>query len=123
MASSLARSPRVRLVCAMPFLARPRSRGGSWRRAAPAIVAVAAALSAGGSAAPAPVVPPLRFGGIAADPRAPGGIRSLAAGPRAAAQPPDAAQRRWLASGLVPGTAPAQRATAARALLDLSLLT
>ena len=66
---------------------------------------------------------PLRYGGIAADPRAPDGIASLPAGPHAVAQPPDAAQRRWLASGLVPGATGAQRATAARALLDVRLLT
>src|SRR5881394_2501943 len=103
MASSLARCRPVRLVCAMPFLARPRSRGGPWWRAAAAVVAAAAVLAAGGAAAPAPVVPPLRVGGIAADPGAPRGIRSLPAGPRAAPRPPDAAQRRWLARGLVPG--------------------
>jgi glucoamylase len=88
-----------------------------------ALVAAAVVLGTGGAVAQPPVVAPLRFGGIAADPRAPDGIRALPAGPHAAARPPDAAQRRWLAAGLVPGATPAQHAMAARALLDLRLLT
>src|SRR5947209_7891564 len=93
------------------------------RKPALALMVIAVVLGTGGAVAQPPVVAPLRFGGIAADPHAPDGIRSLPAGPRAAARPPDAAQRRWLASGLVPGATRAQRATAARALLDLKLLT
>jgi GH15 family glucan-1,4-alpha-glucosidase len=84
------------------------------------VLAVAAAiLAVGGASAAVPVVPPLRYGGIAAG--AGGGIALLPAA--AHARPPDAAQRRWLASGLVPGTTAAQRAMAARALLDIRLLT
>jgi glucoamylase len=93
------------------------------RKSALALVAAAVVLGTGGAAAQPPVVAPLRFGGIAADPRAPDGIRSLPAGPHAAPRPPDAAQRRWLAGGLVPGATRAQRAMAARALLDIRLLT
>jgi glucoamylase len=93
------------------------------RKPALALVAAAVVLGTGGAAAQPSVVAPLRFGGIAADPRAPDGIRSLPAGPHAAPRPPDAAQRRWLASGLVPGATRAQRAMAARALLDVRLLT
>jgi len=88
-----------------------------------ALAITAIMLVTGGAAAQPPVVAPLRFGGITADPRAPDGIRSLPAGPHAAAARPDAVQRRWLAGGLVPGATRAQRATAARALLDIRLLT
>ena len=93
------------------------------RNPALALVAAGVVLGTGGAAAQPTVVAPLRIAGIAADPRAPDGIRSLPAGPHAAARPPDAAQRRWLAGGLVPGATRVQRATAARALLDLRLLT
>jgi GH15 family glucan-1,4-alpha-glucosidase len=88
-----------------------------------ALVITAVVLVTGGAAAQPPVVAALRFGGITADPRAPDGIRSLPAGPHEADAPPDAAQRRWLAGGLVPGATRVQRATAARALLDIRLLT
>ena len=93
------------------------------RKPALALVAAGVVLGTGGATAQPPVVAPLRIAGIAADPRAPDGIRPLPAGPRAAPRPPDAAQRRWLASGLVPGATRVQRATAARALLDVRLLT
>lgn len=88
-----------------------------------ALAITAVVLVTGGAAAQPPVVAALRFGGISADPRAPDGIRSLPAGPHVAAAAPDAAQRRWLAGGLVPGATRTQRAMAARALLDIRLLT
>ena len=75
------------------------------RKPALALVAVGVVLGTGGAAAQPPVVAPLRIAGIAADPRAPDGIRPLLY--RTAARQlrgrADAAQRRWLASGLVPG--------------------
>jgi glucoamylase len=75
-------------------------------------------LTAGGSAGSA-YLQPLLTGGITA---CGGGV--CAVPPRAAgrAPPPDAAQARWLAGGLVPGTTRAQRTMAAAALLDLGLL-
>ena len=45
------------------------------------------------------------------------------ASPGTAACPAAAASRAWLASGIIPGTSPAERSMATRALLDLRLLT
>ncbi|WP_436770657.1 glycoside hydrolase family 15 protein [Yinghuangia sp. YIM S09857] len=66
-------------------------------------------------------VPPLYLGGVAADAGAPGGLVALPADapPRAHTRE----ERAWLASGMVPGTDPAFRDMAERALLDMRLLT
>jgi glucoamylase len=90
------------------------------RRAAGALI-VAVLVLASSASAGSPFVQPLLTGGIAA---AGAGVRVLPADPRVLVAPrlPDAAQAHWLASGTVPGTTAAQRATAARALLDLRLL-
>jgi GH15 family glucan-1,4-alpha-glucosidase len=106
----------------MPFAPRPRPRGGRWRRAALAITAAAVVLAVSGSAG-SPPVGHLLLVGITADPRAPDGVCVIPVSGHASCRPSDAAQARWLASGLVPGVNPAQRATAVRALLDLRLLT
>jgi len=81
-----------------------------------ALVVLASSASAGRA-----YVQPLLSGGITAGKS---GVRVLPAGQDgpAAPRPTDAAQARWLTSGTVPGTTAAQRATAARALLDLRLL-
>ncbi|MGW0665052.1 hypothetical protein [Streptodolium elevatio] len=78
---------------------------------------VVAALAASPAEKP---VPRLLQGGVAADPGAPGGRRSLPAD--TAPTPPDAAETEWLAAGWVPG-GDAYRGMAERALLDLRLLT
>lgn len=84
-------------------------------------VGLALVLAVSGSAG-RPYLQPLLTGGIAAG-RAPGSVRVLAR-PRQLADPRplSPAQARWLASGLVPGTTPAQRAMTSQALLDLRLL-
>jgi glucoamylase len=88
-------------------------------RVAGAVVAGVLVLASSASAG-RPYVQPLLTGGITAGN---GGVRALPADPRGAVpRPVDAAQARWLASGTVPGSTAAQRATAARALLDLRLL-
>jgi hypothetical protein len=51
-----------------------------------ALLLTAVVLGTGGAAAQPLVVAPLRYGGIAADPRAPDGIASLPSGPHAAAR-------------------------------------
>jgi glucoamylase len=98
------------------------------------MLATVAALIA---ARPGPAVPPLLSDGIAQRPCAPGRLVAVAAGSRArylagtsvlrstspCAPAAAAASRGWLASGIIPGTTPAQRSMATRALLDLRLLT
>jgi GH15 family glucan-1,4-alpha-glucosidase len=111
-----------------------------FRRAAGAVTALVVVLAASGSAG-RPYVQPLLTGGITGSNSTGSnstgsnstgsnsaglnsGVRVLPADPRGRSvpRPPDAAQARWLAAGAVPGDTPAQRATATRALLDLSLL-
>jgi glucoamylase len=85
------------------------------------LTAVVAVLAATASAASLPA-DRLLLAGITADPRAPGGVCVIPASGRPPCPPPDAAQIRWLAGSLVPGSTAAQRSTAARALLDLRAL-
>ena len=105
------------------------------------------------AARPGPAAPPLLSAGIAQRPCPPGVVVAVPAGSRAqylpgtsvlagstarprprpagtAARPGTrglrlaaAASRAWLASGIIPGTSPAERSMATRALLDLRLLT
>ncbi|MCF2529018.1 hypothetical protein [Yinghuangia soli] len=96
-------------------------RGARWVAitAASAVLCGGIAIAAADSPAGKPV-PRLLQGGVAADPAAPGGRRSLPGD----ADPgqPDAAEAAWLAAGRIPGGA-AYRGMAERALLDLRLLT
>jgi glucoamylase len=87
-------------------------------RAAGALTAAVVVLATSGSAG-SPYLQPLLTGGIAASGS---DIRALPPRADGRAPAPDAVQARWLADGLVPGTTPAQRAMAARALLDIELL-
>ena len=97
------------------------------------ILAAGAALTA---ARPVPAVPPLLSDGIAQRPCGPGRLAAVPAGSRARylagtsvlrttspCAAAVAASRAWLAAGTIPGTTPAQRSMATRALLDLRLLT
>jgi glucoamylase len=96
-----------------------------------ATAVLATAVLAAGCAAPPPH---LLLNGITADRSAPGGIGALpvpghpgrispAGAARGGVAAPSPAQRRWLATGTVPGATPADRRLAAVALDDLRLLT
>ncbi|WP_406280183.1 hypothetical protein [Embleya sp. NBC_00896] len=82
------------------------------------LVAIGIILTVGGAAPPTRTTRPLLLGGIAAGPDGP-----IALPTDAPPTPATDVERAWLAQGTVPGTTPAYKAMAERALLDMRLLT